>query len=115
VSYRSLVELKVGVYALYGSATAQLYTPPRWGLPGGPGPLPPGSEDLFVRGPIIIDPLHPSRLISQLLPGGLIERFDLSGHGNIGPHINYDLYGASGDFTRKALGDEHIKKIDPEK
>jgi len=47
---------------------------------------------------------------SQLILGstfGLVERIDTSGKD---AHLNQDLYGASGQYSKRALGDAH--KID---
>lgn len=51
---------------------------------------------------------QPGQLVNRY--GPLVERIDFSGHSGTGPHLNYDIYGADGKFSRKALGPSH--KID---
>ncbi|MGM5480116.1 MAG: hypothetical protein ACQESC_01530 [Nanobdellota archaeon] len=64
--------------------------------PGGSGPLP-------MNGPAPMD--QPGQFTNRY--GPLVERVDLSGHGGSGPHLNYDIYGASSNFSQNALGPSH--------
>jgi hypothetical protein len=45
--------------------------------------------------------------VRKLVTPSLQERYDFSGHGGSKPHLNYDLPGASKDFSAGALGDAH--------
>lgn len=75
---------------VYIAGTTALYTPP---------PKPLGT----------FSGLQPSGfgVLRKDLGFGLQERYDFSGHGGTGPHLNYDLIGAKKEFSIKALGDAH--------
>ena len=75
---------------LYAAGTTALYTAP-------PNPIGP------------ISGLQPSGfgVLRRDLGDGLQERYDFSGHGGTEPHINYDLLGAKGDFSKRTLGYTH--------
>ena len=108
---------------IYTSGAIELYTGYLGGPPGTVRPAfgPIGQQTTLPRygigGPKLIEgPGSICRNQYDLDYGWkLQERFDFSGHGKYGPHINYDLINPSGSVIKDSpsiLGDMHQTRLD---